>query len=75
MRTVESSSGHAETMNRLLEAITRRGLTVFAQIDHAAAAREIGAQAATLEATSSLLDGLARGAGAEGPVTDGPQGP
>jgi uncharacterized protein (DUF302 family) len=42
MRTVASSSGHGETLNRLLDAIARRGLRVFAQIDHAAAAREIG---------------------------------
>jgi uncharacterized protein (DUF302 family) len=37
---VVSSSGHAATLTRLLDAIARRGLTVFAQIDHAAAARE-----------------------------------
>jgi uncharacterized protein (DUF302 family) len=37
--TVVSSSGYVETLNRLRDAITRRGLTVFAQIDHAAAAR------------------------------------
>ena len=42
MRTVASSSGHRETLSRLLDAIARRGLTVFAQIDHAAAAREVG---------------------------------
>jgi uncharacterized protein (DUF302 family) len=40
--TVASSSGYAETVTRLLEAIGRRGLNVFAQIDHAAAAREVG---------------------------------
>jgi uncharacterized protein (DUF302 family) len=40
MITVVSSSGHAATLTRLLDAIARRGLTVFAQIDHAAAARE-----------------------------------
>jgi uncharacterized protein (DUF302 family) len=42
MRTVVSPVGHRETLARLLEAIARRGLTVFAQIDHAAAAREVG---------------------------------
>lgn len=46
MRTVVSSSGHAETLIRLLDAITRRGLTVFAQIDHAAAAHEVGMELA-----------------------------
>jgi uncharacterized protein (DUF302 family) len=37
-----SSSGYAETLARLLEAISSRGLTVFAEIDHAAGAREVG---------------------------------
>jgi uncharacterized protein (DUF302 family) len=35
----ESPSGYIQTADRLIEAITRRGLTVFARIDHAAAAR------------------------------------
>jgi uncharacterized protein (DUF302 family) len=42
MLTAVSSSGHGETLGRLLEAIARRGLTVFAQFDHAAAARDVG---------------------------------
>jgi uncharacterized protein (DUF302 family) len=46
MRTVVSSSGHGEALRRLLDAVERRGLTVFAQIDHAAAAREIGMELA-----------------------------
>jgi len=37
-----STSGFVETMNALVEAIERRGLTVFARIDHAAGAREAG---------------------------------
>ena len=37
-----STSGYAETVNLLVEAIERRGLTVFARIDHAAGAREVG---------------------------------
>src|SRR5919112_4324161 len=41
MRTVISPSGYAETLSRLLDAIAHRGLTVFAQIDHAAAARAV----------------------------------
>jgi uncharacterized protein (DUF302 family) len=39
-----SASGFAATMSALLDAITERGLTVFAQIDHAAGARDIGLQ-------------------------------
>ena len=46
MRTVVSPSGHAETLRRLLDAIARRGLTVIAQIDHAAAARAVDMQLA-----------------------------
>ena len=42
MQTVKSSSAHGETLSRLLDAIARRGLTMFAQIDHAGAAREVG---------------------------------
>lgn len=41
MLTTVSSSGHGETVTRLLDAISQRGLTVFAQIDHAEAAREV----------------------------------
>jgi uncharacterized protein (DUF302 family) len=37
-----SSSGYAETLKRLLDAIASRGLTLFAEIDHAVAAREAG---------------------------------
>ncbi|HXC45538.1 MAG TPA: DUF302 domain-containing protein [Solirubrobacteraceae bacterium] len=37
-----SASSHADTVVSLLAAIERRGLTVFARIDHAAAAREAG---------------------------------
>ena len=42
MLTIVSPFGHSETLTRLLDAIARRGLSVFAQIDHAAAAREVG---------------------------------
>ncbi len=42
MLTVPSSNGFAETLSRLLDEIAGRGLSVFAQIDHAAAAREVG---------------------------------
>jgi uncharacterized protein (DUF302 family) len=46
MLTVISSSGHGETLTRLLDSIARRGLTVFARIDHAAGAREVGMELA-----------------------------
>jgi uncharacterized protein (DUF302 family) len=46
MRTVTSSSGYSETLSRLLQAAAHRGLTVFAQIDHAEAAREVGMELA-----------------------------
>jgi uncharacterized protein (DUF302 family) len=42
MLTTVSPSDHGETVARLLASISQRGLTVFAQIDHAAAAREAG---------------------------------
>lgn len=42
MLTTVSSFGHGETVTRLLDAISQKGLVVFAQIDHAAAAREAG---------------------------------
>jgi uncharacterized protein (DUF302 family) len=44
-----SASGYPETVGRLSAAIERRGLTVFARIDHAAAARESGMQLADEE--------------------------
>ena len=44
-----SSSGYAATAERLIEAIDDRGLTVFARIDHAAAAREAGMELAAEE--------------------------
>jgi uncharacterized protein (DUF302 family) len=37
-----SAHGYTETVKLLVEAIQARGLTVFAQIDHAAGAREVG---------------------------------
>jgi uncharacterized protein (DUF302 family) len=44
-----SMLGYAETVKSLLEAIKRRGLTVFARIDHAAAARAVGLELADEE--------------------------
>jgi uncharacterized protein (DUF302 family) len=46
MLVTRSRSGYTETMRRLIEAIASRGLTVFARIDHAAAAREAGLELA-----------------------------
>jgi uncharacterized protein (DUF302 family) len=44
-----SASGYAATAERLIEAIDNKGLTVFARIDHAAAAREAGMELAAEE--------------------------
>ncbi len=44
-----SISGYVETTSSLIDAIGRRGLTVFAQIDHAAAARAVGMELADEE--------------------------
>ena len=42
MLVSRSATGYAETHRRLLDAIEQRGLTVFAQVDHAAGAHEVG---------------------------------
>ena len=42
MVTVTSAHDFSAALARLQDALTRRGLTVFAQIDHAAGAREAG---------------------------------
>jgi uncharacterized protein (DUF302 family) len=44
-----SASGYVETMDALVKAIERRGLMVFARIDHAAGAREVGLELADEE--------------------------
>ena len=49
MNVSESELGFAEVMRRLLEAIERRKLTVFARIDHAGAARQAGLELADEE--------------------------
>ena len=56
--TIRSDRGPAETMNRLEAAVKERGLTVFARIDHAAGAKEIGLP---LRPTSVLIFGNAKG--------------
>ena len=42
MLITRSPHDYRETVERLLAAIEQRGITVFARIDHAAAAREVG---------------------------------
>ncbi len=52
--TVASDFDAAETLSRLDAAVRAAGMTVFAQIDHAAGAREVGLE---LRATAVLLFG------------------
>jgi uncharacterized protein (DUF302 family) len=56
--TIRSSFGPKDTMNRLEAAIKAKGLTVFARIDHAAGAAEVGLP---LRPTELLIFGNARG--------------
>lgn len=42
LRTQTSQRSVAETVQRLIDALEARGIAVFAQIDHAAGAREAG---------------------------------
>jgi uncharacterized protein (DUF302 family) len=56
--SVESRFGVAETIDRLADSVTRAGLRVFARIDHAAGAREIGAP---LRPTELLIFGHPNG--------------
>lgn len=42
LTTVRSQHGPEETMNRLGAAVRAKGMTVFAQIDHAAGAEAVG---------------------------------
>ena len=56
--TIKSSHGPKETMERLEAAVKAKGLTVFARIDHAAGAAEVGL---SLRPTGLLIFGNARG--------------
>jgi uncharacterized protein (DUF302 family) len=56
--TIRSNSGPSETTNRLEAAVKAKGLTVFAQIDHAAGAAEAGLP---LRPTSVVIFGNAKG--------------
>ena len=55
---VKSPHSAKDTMTRLEEAVTKRGLTVFARIDHAAGAAKIGK---TLRPTELLIFGNPQG--------------
>jgi len=57
LTTIPSSYGPEDTMNRLQAAVTAKGMTVFARIDHAAGARAIGL---SLRPTEVLIFGNAK---------------
>jgi len=58
LTTIKSSHDPRETMNRLEAAVTAKGLTVFARIDHAAGA---AAASLPLRPTEVLIFGNAKG--------------
>jgi uncharacterized protein (DUF302 family) len=58
LTTIASDFGPKETMDRLVAAVTARGLTVFARIDHAVGAAEVELP---LRPTELLIFGNARG--------------
>jgi uncharacterized protein (DUF302 family) len=58
LTTMRSSHGPKETMDRLEAAVKAKGMTVFARIDHAAGAAEVGLP---LPPTEVLIFGNARG--------------
>src|ERR1700686_1329313 len=56
--TVRSSFGPTETMNRLEAEVRAKGMTIFAHVDHAAGANEVGLP---LRPTDLLIFGNAKG--------------
>ena len=58
LTTIPSSLGPKETVDRLEAEIRARGLTIFARIDHAAGAAEVGLE---LRPTELFIFGNARG--------------
>ena len=56
--TIRSSHGLVETMDRLVAEVRAKGLTVFARIDHAAGAKEVGL---ALRPTELVIFGNAKG--------------
>jgi uncharacterized protein (DUF302 family) len=57
LTTLSSSYGPKDTMNRLEAEVKAKGMTVFARIDHAAGASDVGQQ---LRPTEVLIFGNAR---------------
>ena len=57
LTTIASDHGPRETMNRLEAAVKAKGLTVFARVDHAAGAAEVGM---SLRPTELLIVGSAK---------------
>ena len=58
LKTIRSSHGPKDTMNRLETEVKAKGMTVFARIDHAAGAAEVGL---SLRPTELLIFGNAKG--------------
>lgn len=58
LATVRSNYGPKETIKRLEDAVTARGMTVFAHIDHASGAASVGLP---LRPTDLLIFGNAKG--------------
>jgi uncharacterized protein (DUF302 family) len=58
LTTIQSSFGPQDTMRRLEAAVKAKGMTVFARIDHAAGAAEVGL---ALRPTELLIFGNAKG--------------
>ena len=59
LTTIQSSFGSKATMDRLETEIRRKGMNVFARVDHAAGAAEVGL---TLRSTELIIFGNALGA-------------
>jgi uncharacterized protein (DUF302 family) len=57
LTTIQSGNGPKETMDRLEVAVKAKGLTIFARIDHAAGAAEVGL---SLRPTAVLIFGNAK---------------
>jgi len=58
LTSIQSGFGPKETMDRLEAQVGAKGLTIFARIDHAAGAAEVGL---TLRPTEVIIFGNARG--------------
>jgi uncharacterized protein (DUF302 family) len=58
LTTIQSANGPKETMNKLEVEVKAKGMTVFARIDHAAGAAQVGLP---LRPTELLIFGNAKG--------------